>query len=48
MRMAGRMGSDTITVQNLTILDIDTATNQMLIKGAIPGRRGTLIEITSK
>lgn len=48
MRMAGRMGSDTITVQNLTILDIDTVTNQILIKGAIPGRRGTLIEITSK
>ncbi len=46
MRMAGRMGSDKITVSNLKILHIDKDENLMVISGAIPGRRGTLIEIT--
>lgn len=45
MRMAGRMGSDTITVPNLKVLDIDSENNYILIKGAIPGRRGTLVEM---
>ncbi len=45
MRMAGRMGSDRITVRNLQILQIDKANNMVAIKGAIPGRRGTLVEI---
>lgn len=45
MRMAGRMGSDRITVRNLEIIGVDVENNQILIKGAIPGRRGTLIEI---
>ncbi len=45
MRMAGRMGSDRITVRNLEIVGVDVANNQLLIKGAIPGRRGTLVEI---
>jgi large subunit ribosomal protein L3 len=46
MRMAGRMGGDKITVSNLKILHIDKDENVMVISGAIPGRRGTLIEIT--
>ncbi len=45
MRMAGRMGGDRITVQNLQIVDIDMAHNMILVKGAIPGRRGTLVEV---
>jgi large subunit ribosomal protein L3 len=45
MRMAGRMGGDRITVKNLKIVGVDVANNQLLIKGAIPGRRGSLIEI---
>jgi large subunit ribosomal protein L3 len=45
MRMAGRMGGDRITVKNLTVLAISPETNEILIQGAIPGRRGTLIEI---
>jgi len=44
-RMPGRMGSDRITVRNLEIVGVDVENNQLLIKGAIPGRRGTLIEI---
>lgn len=46
MRMAGRTGSDKVTVRNLKILHIDKDSNLMVISGAIPGRRGTLIEIT--
>ena len=45
MRMAGRMGSDRITVKNLTVLQVNAAENLLLIKGAIPGRRGTLVEV---
>lgn len=45
MRMAGRMGGDRVTVKNLKVVDIDQATNTILIKGAIPGRRGTMVEI---
>jgi len=45
MRMAGRMGGDRISVKNLNILAIDSVNNQLLIKGAIPGRRGSLVEI---
>lgn len=45
MRMAGRMGSDRITVKNLTVLSVSPETNEILIKGALPGRRGTLLEI---
>ncbi|MBK5215901.1 MAG: 50S ribosomal protein L3 [Candidatus Pacebacteria bacterium] len=44
-RMPGRMGGDRITVKNLEIIGIDQENNQLLIKGAIPGRRGTLVEI---
>lgn len=45
MRMGGRMGSDRVTVKNLKVLDVDSENNLLLIKGAIPGKRGTLIEI---
>jgi large subunit ribosomal protein L3 len=45
MRMAGRTGGDRITIKNLEIIGVDLANNQLLVKGAIPGRRGTLVEI---
>ena len=48
MRMAGRMGSDRITVRNLTVAHIDPTDNIMYVSGAIPGRRGTLVEIVAK
>lgn len=46
MRMAGRMGSDRITLRNLKVLAVDTKANIMIVKGAVPGKRGTLLEIT--
>ena len=44
-RMAGRMGSDRITEKSVTILDVDVENGLLLVKGAVPGHRGTLIEI---
>jgi large subunit ribosomal protein L3 len=44
-RMAGRMGSDRVTVSGLKVLAIDSTNNLLLVSGAIPGRRGTLIEV---
>jgi large subunit ribosomal protein L3 len=43
--MAGRMGGNRVTVKNLKVLGIDAENNTMLVSGAVPGRRGTLVEI---
>ena len=48
MRMAGRMGSDRITQKNLKVVFVDPASNLILIKGAISGKRGTLVEMVSR
>ncbi len=45
MRMGGRMGADRVTVKNLRVLAVDKEKNEMLISGAVPGHRGTLLEI---
>jgi large subunit ribosomal protein L3 len=45
MRMAGRMGGERVTVKNLTVLGVDKENNIILVSGAVPGRRGTLVEI---
>jgi len=48
MRMAGRMGGDRITQKNLKVVAVDKENNLMLVKGAISGRRGSLVEIISR
>ena len=45
MRMGGHMGSDRVTVKNLEIVRVDLENNLLMVKGAIPGARGTLILI---
>ncbi len=47
MRMAGRMGTDRITVTNLKVLAIDAKEGKIIVSGAVPGRRGTLLEVVS-
>ncbi|MBI1998779.1 MAG: 50S ribosomal protein L3 [Parcubacteria group bacterium] len=47
MRMGGRMGGDRVTIKNLRVLAVDTEKGEMLVSGAVPGRRGTLLEIRS-
>jgi len=44
-KMAGRMGSDRVAVKGLKIVKVDKENNQIYISGAVPGRRGTLLEI---
>jgi len=45
IKMAGRMGGERVTVKNLKIVKIDKENNLLAVKGAVPGRRGTLMEI---
>ena len=47
MRMAGRMGGNRVTVKNLKVIGIDAESDTMLVSGAVPGRRGTLVEVKS-
>ena len=44
-RMAGRMGQDRVTTQNLKIQKIDADANLILMKGAIPGNRGGIVTV---
>lgn len=46
-KMAGRMGTDRITVTNLKVLAVDAKEGKIIISGAVPGRRGTLLEVVS-
>jgi large subunit ribosomal protein L3 len=47
LRMAGRMGVERITTQNLTVHRVDTERGLLLIKGAVPGPRGGLLFVKS-
>lgn len=46
-RMAGRMGFDRVSVKDVKIVKVDQENNILAVKGAVPGRRGTLLEISS-
>ena len=47
LRMAGRMGNEKVTVQNLTVHAIDADKGLVLIHGAVPGPKGGLVLIKS-
>ena len=47
MKMAGRMGNERVTTQNLTIHRVDAESGLLLIKGAVPGRKGGLVLVKS-
>jgi len=47
MRMAGHMGDAQVTVKNLEVVEINPETNEMLIKGALPGAFGSLVFIST-
>lgn len=44
-KMPGRMGGERVSVKNLKIAKVDKENNLIAIKGAVPGRRGALVEI---
>ena len=45
IRMAGRMGGDRVSLRNLKVVGVDKETGRLFLRGSIPGRRGTLVEI---
>jgi len=47
IRMAGRLGYDRVTVRNLKVLAVDMAAGKLIVSGAVPGGRGTLLEVVS-
>lgn len=44
-RMAGRMGSERVTVKNLHIISINPETGELFVSGALPGPRGSLVRV---
>jgi len=46
-KMPGQYGHEMVTVQNLEIVKVDAARNALLIKGAIPGPKGSVVTITA-
>ncbi len=44
-RMAGRMGNERHTAQNLTIVRVDADKNLIAVKGAVPGAKGGLVQV---
>ncbi len=45
MRMAGRTGGDTVTVQNLQVIKVIPEHNLLMIKGSVPGAKGSIVII---
>src|SRR3989338_2333106 len=48
MRMAGRMGGKRQSTRGLEVISVDADHNTMTVRGAVPGRRGTLLEIRTQ
>lgn len=46
-RLAGRYGHEKVTIQNLEVVKVDAERNLLLIKGAVPGPKGTLLTVKS-
>ncbi|MEI8232567.1 MAG: 50S ribosomal protein L3 [bacterium] len=45
-KMAGRMGSDTVTVKKSTVVSFDEASNTIWVTGPVPGARHSLVRLT--
>ena len=44
--MAGRMGNDTVTVQNLQVIKINNEENTIFLNGSIPGSKNSIVYIS--
>ena len=44
-KMPGRLGLDRVTIKNLKMIKVNIENNLLAVEGAVPGRRGTLLEI---
>ena len=45
MRMAGRHGNAKVTIENLEVVDVDRENNHLIVKGSIPGPKGSIVTI---
>lgn len=45
-RMAGRMGTETVTVKNLTVIDVDSEAKKLYVTGLVPGHKNSWVYIT--
>lgn len=45
VRMAGRMGGERITTKNLEVIEVNPEKNLLVVRGAVPGARNSLLEI---
>ena len=45
MRMAGQMGNERVTVQNLQVVKVMPENNHLVIKGSVPGYKGSIVLI---
>ena len=43
--MAGHLGAENVTVQNLVVVKVDTENNLIAVKGAVPGPKGGVVTI---
>jgi large subunit ribosomal protein L3 len=48
MGLPGHMGDETVTVRNLEVVRVDAEQNLLLLKGAVPGGKGSLLMIRAK
>ncbi len=46
-KLPGHMGVDTVTIQNLVIVRVDTDKNAILVKGSVPGNKGSILKISN-
>lgn len=46
-RLPGHMGFVRVTVQNLTVVKVDTENNLIAVKGAVPGTKGTIVTLAN-
>ena len=45
MRMSGRLGNTRVTIENLEVVDIDREKNYLIVKGSVPGAKGSVVTI---
>jgi large subunit ribosomal protein L3 len=45
MKMPGHMGNKRVTIRNLEVIEIDKEKNLLLVKGAVPGHRNSIVEV---
>ncbi|MEE0790809.1 MAG: 50S ribosomal protein L3 [Clostridia bacterium] len=46
-KLPGHMGAETVTIQNLEVIKVDLDKNIILVKGSVPGAKGSILKIKS-